>query len=331
MKSVFMTCVLAAAALTLPAADDYLRGPVAGLIVDAESGSIRPILGSAGAAYAGAAAVRGATYTSASPDGERALVAAQGTLFLVHRLDAGAPVWLTLREDASDLGLSAFTADGAAVAVHETAHHQIELWNNLRDEPASGGVIDLNTVAGRLVSLALHADGATVFATFQETDDSAAVYRMRADAAPLLLASLERAGALELHRDALFAADRGRNEVLRISAWDVAPAVMTVASHAHGIEDPVGIAVTANGDTLFIASAGTRQVLAVDIQQQALKASLDLSFQPSRLERSGSVLLLAAGVPGVQPAQVLDPARFEVYFIPVSVLPEAIATGASAH
>jgi hypothetical protein len=39
--------------------------------------------------------------------------------------------------------------------------------------------------------------------------------------------------------------------------------------------------------------------------------------------------VLAPGIPGVQPAQVLDPARFEVYFVPVSVLPGLVETGAS--
>ena len=331
MKTVSMAMILTGAfALTLAAENDALRGPVSGLIIDAESGSIRPILGSAGAAYAGAAAVRGASYAAASSDGERALVANQGTLYLVQRLGASAPVWTALREDASDLGLSAFAVRGGAAVIHDTGHNRLEIWRNLRHEPESGGVIDLGSVEGRLVSLALDADGSTVFAALQETEDSAAVYRLASGEAPKLMVTLERAGAMELRDGALYIADRGRHEVLRLSQWDAALQVATVASGAHGVEDPVGIAVSDDGATLYVASRETQQVLAIDIQDQALKAALDLSFRPSRLERSGNVLLLAAGVPGLEPAQVLDPARFEIYFVPVSVLPDLVETGASS-
>lgn len=330
LHTLLRTCAISAfATLALTAGESGLRGPVSGLIVDSESGSIRPILGSAGAAYAGAAAVRGADALFASPDGERALVAAEGSLFLVHRLADRAPVWLPLRDDASSLGLAVFSSDSAAVALHDAAHHRLELWSGLRDQPASAGAIDLNPVSGRLVSLAVAPDAASVFASFQNSESAAALYLLQPGAAPRLLLTLEQAGALTLHGDVLFVADRARHEVVRVTNWTGAPHIATVASAALGLEDPTGIALSPDGRTLLVASAGTRQVLSIDIQEQALKSALDLSFRPSRLEQSGGLLVLAPGIPGVQPAQVLDPARFEVYFVPVSVLPEVVETGAS--
>ena len=313
------------AALAAMAGDDMLRGPVSGLLLDAASGSIRPILGTAGAAYAGAPAVRGADYASPAANGRQALVARNGSLYLLRRLGAGAPVWRTLREDASDLGLSVFSASGAALALHDTAHHRLELWNHLHDIPEPAGEIDLNYIPGRLVSLAIHDDGATVFAAFQETPETATLHLLRPQAAPRLLLTLERAGALLLSDDALFLADRGRNEILRLTDWDTAFRLTTIAAAGHGVEDPVGIALAEDAKTLFVASGASRQVLAVDVAQQAVKAALDLSFRPTQLQRSGNLLLLASGVPGAQPAQVLDPARFEVFFVPVGVLPAAAA------
>lgn len=330
-----MNCVLRvilplALAAGLASADEgILSGPVSGLLVDADSGSIRPILGTAGAAYAGAPAVRGVDYASPASDGQRALVARNGNLYLLSRLGAGAPVWRTLREEASDLGQSVFSASGQAAVVHDTAHHRLELWKNLNDVPEPAGEIDLNDIAGRLVSLAIHADGATVFAAFQEDEQSAALYLLAANAAPRLLVTLERAGALLLAGDTLYAADRGRNEVIRIKDWNTAFQLTTIATAGHGVDDPVGIAVAEDGKTLYVASGEARQVLAIDISHQAVKAALDLSFRPTGLERSGNLLLLASGVPGLRPAQVLDPARFEVFFVPVSAAPVPVESGAS--
>lgn len=320
---------LALAAGLVCADEGVLSGPVSGLLVDAESGSIRPILGTAGAAYAGAPAVRGVDYASPASNGQRALVARNGNLYLLSRLGAGAPVWRTLREDASDLGLSVFSANGEAAVLHDTAHHRLELWKNLNDLPEPAAEIDLNGIAGRLVSLSVHTDGATVFAAFQEDEQNAVLYLLKANAAPRLLLTLERAGALLLAEGTLYAADRGRNEVVRITDWDSAFQLTTIATAGHGVDDPVGIAVADDGKTLYVASGEARQVLAIDIGHQAVKASLDLSFRPTGLERSGNLLLLASGVPGLRPAQVLDPARFEVFFVPVSAAPVPVVSGAS--
>mgnify|MGYP005834690749 CR=1 FL=1 len=329
MRVLRVTMALALASLLAPAEDETLHGPVSGLLVDAESGSLRPILGAAGAAYAGAPAVRGVDYASPAADGQRALVARSGSLYLVGRLGAGAPVWRTLREDATDLGISVFSSDGASAVLHDAAHHRLELWKNLNDIPEPAGEIDLNDVPGRLVSLAIHNDGATVFAAFQENDQAAALHLLKPGAAPRLLFSLERAGVLLLDGDTLYVADRGRNEIVRLTEWDTAFQLTTVAAAGHGVADPVGLAVARDGKLLYIASRERRQVLAVDIGQQAVKAALDLSFRPTGLERSGNLLLLASGVPGLQPAQVLDPARFEVFFIPVSAAPLPVDSGAS--
>jgi hypothetical protein len=331
MKNALRVLTVMTASVLAVGAEDSLRGPVSGLLVDAESGTIRPILGSAGSAYAGAPAVQNAQYAVAAADGQQALVAREGHLSLLRRLGAGAPVWLTLREEASDLGLSSFSRNGGAVALHDTAHNRIEIWKSLGETPEAAGEIDLNAVPGRLVGLAVDDAGAGVFATFQENDTVAALYSLQTGAAPRLLLTMERAGVMALEGGALFVADRGRNEVHRLTHLEGVPQVSLIANEGHGLLDPVGVAQGADGRTVFVASAGTQQVLKLDAEEQALKAALDLSFVPTGLERSGSVLLLAAGVPGVQPAQVLDPVRFEVFFVPVSALPASIDSGASSH
>jgi len=331
MKTALRVLTVVMAGALGAGAEDALRGPVSGLLVDSANGTIRPILGSAGSAYAGAPAVQNAEYAVAAADGQQALVAREGNLSLLRRLGAGAPVWLTLREEASDLGLSAFSRNGGALALHDAAHNRLEIWRNLGETPEAAGEIDLNALAGRLVGLAVDEAGANVYATFQENDTAAALYALKPNAAPRLLLAMERAGVLVLEGEALLVADRARNEVHRVSQLEGAPQVSLVANEGHGLLDPVGVALGADGHTVFVASAGTQQVLKIDAEAQALKAALDLSFRPTGLERTGTVLLLAAGVPGAQPAQVLDPVRFEVFFVPVSALTASIDSGASSH
>lgn len=332
MKSALRVCLgIAAGAVVALAAGDAVRGPVAGLLVDAQSGAIRPILGSAGSAYAGAPAVSGVTFAVAAADGDQALVARDGSLSLLRRLGVGAPIWLTLREEASGLGLAAFSRSGAAVALHDSSHHRLQLWNDLKTSPEPAGEIDLNGLSGRLVSLAVDDNGSAVFAAFQESDSAAALYRLQPNQAPKLLMTLDRAGVLVLDGDSLYAADRGRQSVHRLTGWNDSLQVATIANEGHGLVDPVGVAPAQDGRTVYIASAGTRQVLAIDAREQTVKAAIDLGFVPSGLQPSGNVLLLTPGVPGVAPAQVLDPVRFEVFFVPVSALPAPVESGASGH
>lgn len=137
-----------------------------------------------------------------------------------------------------------------------------------------------------------------------------------------MILPLSRAGGLLLSGEGLYVTDRGRNEVLRVTDWASNPAVATIASAGHGVNDPVGTAFSADRKTLYIASAGVNQVLGLDVASNAVKSTLDLDFQPTRLERlgPGSLLLLEKGIPGETPAQVLDSAAQKVYFIPVSAV-----------
>lgn len=304
-------------------ADDGLRGPVSGLIVDQESGTIRPIIGVPGSAYASQAAVQGVDSATAAPDGRNALVSKDGTLYLVRRLDGPLPVWRMIRDSASKVERATFSADTSALVIHDTGHNRLELWNHLNDQPRLRAEVDLGDIRGRLVSMAAGKDADFVFATFQETETTASLYLLKPNEMPRQLYTLERAGNLLLRDDALWFSDRALNNVYKLTEWNLAFNLATVASAAHGVSDPVGIAISTDGKTLFIANGEARQLIAVDVARQTVKAALALDFHPTQLERSGGVFLLASGIPGAQPAQVLDADRLQVYFVPVSLAPVA--------
>lgn len=322
--------VFAVTALVMMA-DDGLRGPVSGVIVDQKAGAIRPIMGVPGSAYASEAAIKGLDSAIAAPDGRSAMVSKDGVLFLVRRLDGPIPVWRMFRDSAADLGRAAFSEDTSALAIQDTAHNQIEIWSSLADQPKLKATIGLSDIPGRLVALATGRNGEYAFASFQESDTAASLYLLKANETPRQLYALEKAGSLLLRGDVLWFSDTARNNVYKLTQWDMSFNLSTVASAAHGVSGPVGIAISNDGKTLFVANGEARQLVAVDVDRQTVKAAFALDFQPTQLERSGGFFLLASGTPGSQPAQVFDAERMQVFFVPVSLGPvSAPATDTSA-
>ena len=300
-------------------AGDSMRGPVSGMIIDQQTRAIRPIVGIPGSAYAGESAVREADFALAAPDGRTALMAKDATLYVLRRLDSGQPVWRSLADNAGPIGRAAWSEDSSALALYLPAESRLQLWSGMQDSPIAGAEFDLSTIDGQLSALAVASDGKTAFAAI-ESGDSGTLYVLKAGESPRMVLPLSRAGALLLHEKSLYAVDRERNEVIRIENWDSSPSITTVATSAHGVANPVGIALTADGQRLLVASGDTRQVVAVDAKRSTVEATVDLDFIPTRLEATGSVFLLAPGTAGELPAQILEPASMKVFFVPVPVI-----------
>jgi len=301
-------------------ASDEMRGPVSGLIVDAQTRAIRPIVGIPGSAYAGESAVREADFALAAANGQTALVARESSLYVLRRLDSGQPVWRGFGENTATIGRAAWSEDAKGLALYFPAESRLQLWAGMQDAPEVAAEIDLSPVEGRLTSVAVSSDGRTAFAAI-EAGESGALYILKAGESPRMLLALNRAGNLILSGKSLYVADLERNEVIRLEDWDSGLSMTTVATAAHGVANPVGIALASEGELLLIASGETRQVVAVHTKRFTVEAAVDLDFTPTRLEPTGSVFLLASGSAGEEPAQVLDASTMRVYFVPVPALP----------
>ncbi len=273
-----------------------------------------------GSAYAGESAVREADFALAAPNGQTALVARESTLYVLRRMDSDQPVWRTFGENAAAIGRAAWSEDAKGLALYFPAESRLQLWAGMQDAPEVAAEIDLLAVEGRLKSVAVASDGRTAFAAI-ENGESGALYILKAGESPRMLLALNRAGNLILSGKSLYVADLERNEVLRLEDWDSGLSVTTVATAAHGVANPVGIALASGGELLLVASGETRQVVAVHTKRFTVEAAVDLDFIPTRLEATGSVFLLASGSAGEEPAQVLDASTMRVYFVPVPALP----------
>jgi len=305
-------------------ATDEMRGPVSGLLVDTQTRAIRPIVGIPGSAYAGETAVREADFALAAPNGQTALVTRESSLYVLRRADSDQPVWRILGENAGTIGRAAWSEDAKALALYFPAESRLQLWAGMQEAPEITAEIDLSAAEGRLKSLAVTSDGTTAFAVI-ENGESGALYILKTGESPRILLALNRAGSLVLSGKSLYVADLERNEIVRLEDWDSGLSVTTVATAAHGVASPVGIALASGGELLLVANGETRQVVAVHTTRLTVEAVVDLDFMPTSLEPTGSVFLLASGTAGESPAQVLDASTMKVYFVPVPALPPPAA------
>ncbi|MBA3973854.1 MAG: hypothetical protein C0504_06505 [Candidatus Solibacter sp.] len=312
--SKLLVALFALAAIAAPA--DPMAGPNSGILIDSQTRAVRLIVGVPGSAYAGESAVREADSALAAPDGRTALITRGSSIHAVRQLDSAQPVWISLGDEGPAPGRAAWSQDAQALAVHLPGQSRLRLWSGIQDAPEISGEVDLSAIDGSLAALAVASGGRTAFAAF-DSGDHGILYILKAGESPRMLLTLARAGAIAIQDNVLYAADRGRNEVIRVDNWDSEVSVATVATSSHGVSDPVGIGLANRGQTLLIACGDTRRLIALGLRSSAVEAAIELEFSPTGLERSGPVFLLASGAAGERPAQVLDAASMKVFFVPI--------------
>lgn len=293
--------------------------PMSGVIVDQVNRAIRPIVAGPESAQAGTAKVREFDFAVAAPDGRNALVSRDDSLYIVRRLDGALPVWRQLSPEDLQVQRAAWSDNSDSLALIDTAAGRLELWTRLSSEPKRKGTVDLASITERIVSLAVDGEARFAFAATQGKE-SGTLYLLKPGQEPLMLLPLGKAGVIQLAGGALYIADRGRNEVIRLTNWDRMPNVATLASAGNGLVDPVGFAVDSERKMLFVASRETQQVLGIDLQSGAVKDTLDLGFAPSALDRvgQGQLFLLESGLANSLPAQLLDTRAQRAALVPVN-------------
>lgn len=316
--------VLLILACAASSAAQEASGLVSGVLVNATERSIRPILGMPGSAYAGRATVSSFAFAAAAPGAQSALVAKDGALYLLRRLTGVRPVWRELSSEVQDLDFAAWSENAESIVLQPRGEARLDFWTTLSYDPKPAGSVDLSAINERIQSVAVDPDGRFAFAATQG-EESGTLYFLKPGELPRMLMPLQRAGSLLLNGDTLWVADRGRNEVFRLRNWDQMPQIQPAASMAHGVEDPVGVALSNDGRFLWVASATTRHVLGIDLMTSQVKHVLDLDFTPTGMHRLGieGLFLLENGAAGEMPAQVLDTGARKVFFVPVPLSAEA--------
>lgn len=311
-------CALTLTLFTMADDGSKASAPVSGVLVDDATASIRPLVGNTSSAHTGDASVSELQYALAAPDGRTALVVRDDRISVIRRVQTQLPVWRNLTEERVRVDRAVWSQDSNALAIYDAAQAKIFFWKNAQTDPAPAGIFDMSQFPNAPTSLALDPEARFVFGMFKEREGASLVVIPVGGAAQTLL-TLGRPGAMFLSGGTLYIADRGRAEVYALSNWTTGLALRTVVAAGNGIKDPAGIALSPDGKQLYVADAGSRQVIAFELGSSAQKAAVQLDFPPTRMDliAGGSLFMLDKGSRGESPAQFLQAPDMQVFQVPV--------------
>ena len=303
----FLLTICALPVLALAQTETAVSGPIAGFVFDPAARAIRPIYGITGASYLGNAIETDVDAAAIGPDGNSALVARQGRIFRVTSLRA--PQSAAPRHAAGQMPIEGSIANvdrvvwaGDHAALYSSITGQAQLLTGLSSRPAAAPPVDLSALPGAVTALAVNGDDLLAGIA------TSGVYRIPAGAAPQLLAPARSVAALALTGADLYFADRDGGAIWQIPSY---ASGSTPVRFAGDLEQPVALG-WANGKLI---AAGSSRLVVYDPATHTPSKAIDLAFQPSSFESTGSptLLLMAAG----QPFYVLDTSQdAAVWFVP---------------
>ena len=294
-----------------------VNGPVAGLVFDPQLHALRPLIGVPGAAYLGLPLVSGLDAASVAPSGFSALVVREGRILLFRGVNADPPT-LELENAITDADVFAWSADGAVAAIYSSRDRSAQIWKNLATVPEVVSRMALADVPGKVVALAIGASNEHLVAAL-ESEDQGGVYLLQAGAASSLLLRAGSPVSVITSGSDLFVADKTRDQIWQVTRYQDRAAPMIFADAGSGLASPVGMQLSEDRKRLFVANAGSKSLVAFDLETRSVIHSMALDAEPAMLGSLGakSVWLLNTGTEGLQPWFIADGGPSpSVYFVP---------------
>ena len=318
----FSALLMVAAPLGADSDSSPLRGPVLGYVLDAPSQAIRPLFGIPGASYFGAALALPFPVTSLAvssrADFALAVNADQPALYLLRSLDKVLeilPLPVAIAGDARVI----LNADDSAAAVYSPLSRTLQVLRVGTGTPVPGAVLDLPGIAAAVVlsrdaSWALVAADEGLYRLTLTEGDTARLLGRFAEPSALVLLPGERHAAL---------VDHLTQDLFLIRNVAANPEILALAGARDGLSNPVGVAASADGRRLFVASAGDGtqpgSVAIVDVESRAVEIQPALDGAPARLVRLAGPSTFLLNDAGHGPVQIFDDAGPPgLFFVPAA-------------
>jgi hypothetical protein len=296
-----------------------VAGPLAGIVFDPATRTLRPVLGIPGAAVIGGAFDLGGLDLRsgwASPRLDSAIaVAADGTVH-VFRLASGTTAerpanGITVVPEAVE-----YSPSGKAAAL--VANGKVQVLAGLPDAPEAGVVLDLGGTAETRNRVSRRAHGSVAV-----SDDGSMVLYVQGNSVRLFEPGGAGRNVTDAAPGALIAFAPGSRDAAMASRddgmvvfRDIAGAAERVVEAALGADEtPAGVAFSADARTLFVAISKPGSVTALDLASGVRTTAL-CNCTPTELAPMGNTFRL--NTPGTGPLWLLDAAaeKPRIVFVP---------------
>jgi hypothetical protein len=276
----------------LPAQENPLSGPMEGFAFDAATKSLRPILGSLGSASLGAPIFGGVTYASVAPHQNYALAFQGDHCVLVSAMGSDQVSILKLDGSFTVPEGVAWSGDGSTAILFSRTENWLQVLSGLPNAVHPGPMLSLSLLGGSLsaVTADLHGDHVAIGIA----GDTAGVYQLAGGAfSPLL--SIARPTALAFSEDGktLYALDTATNQLFEQNVSDLSSRSWPLDS----IHDAIAIGTghdAALRAVIYVVGQADRSVTVYDASTHEVLNSLQLGFEPSRMEPLGRNSFLLA-------------------------------------
>lgn len=295
-----------------------MAGPVAGLVHDHPSQSLRLILGVPGAARLDTPVVSGVEWASVSPNGRLALAVREGST-LLYSYD---PAFSELTETAvsgavEPPSLAAWSLDSASAVVYSAESRSLQ-WVRVHSFGAyADPAIPLPAFDGAVSALAV--SGAFAKAALAVENDGAYLIASSGTVQPVLPAMDLAAIALDPSGRTLWAAGRKTGELLQVTLDVDEPTTQVLFSNSEDIADITAIGLSANKRSLYLVDRASSRLLVFDLAFSGISREIALDAPVSALAPLGRSTMLLAGPRNNpdDPVYILDEAAEpSIFFVP---------------
>jgi WD40 repeat protein len=324
MKGNLITACLASIGCWCAAAQPSLRPSViAGIVFDAPSQSVRPVVGFPGSAYLGEPMLKQVDGAFIAPDADSALIVESETAVFVRGLHQGETVKVPIADATLPIDQAAWTEDSTAVAAYSSATQSIRVYRLTPSSVRSGTPIDLSFVTGEVTSVAVNSDGSQIVIGVRDAVDGGLYAVSETMPVSKIMASSDPGAAVfAKSSNTLFAIDRASRQVVRFRhGVNEGPDTLSLTGE-DALTDAVGIALSSDERKLYLAGGADQCVRTYDIQTGQLMQEVQSSAPPAgllRLSGSGSVFALGARAGNEQPLWIFDSrTASSVFFVPAA-------------
>jgi DNA-binding beta-propeller fold protein YncE len=268
MKKMVLVLSAITVLLNSPAASTQMSGPVLGYVVNSESFVMRAVKGIPGASALGKPLdlninVRKAV-VSVERDYALAVLADTGEVAIINNLSSNASVvgLSGLRAGGDALAL---TPDGSTAVMYNLQTSRIQVIGGLPSNPAVRFEIDTTSWAPQRVTAVAINRNQQVIAAFSDGENGT-IYSFDSGVVRFIAKTGDVAGiAFTSTGKAAVVADRASNQVLFFQDLSTTAAPIQLANIADGISAPIGVLVSRDAKTAYVANAGSQTVTVVQL------------------------------------------------------------------